>query len=183
MKISDNLGPDHAAIVARDRAIVARETARLRTTDSTRVRTTDPAHSQMAWKGSGRFRDTVLHAEPAAHNPNMVHRAWGGNLKAELKAMSATDRAKALDHLRSVLDDFASSIDDDPEALGSGATPESVDAANKAFWDGANKRVTRDATPRDATQARLQEMQRAQDEFWAKATAHQRTPAKEWGKG
>jgi hypothetical protein len=47
-----------------------------------------------------------------------------------------------------------------------------------------NRRFSRDAhLPTNDTQALTQKQQRADDSFWKAQTAHQRTPAKEWGKG
>lgn len=183
-----------AAIVARDAAIVARQ--KTRTTDA--VRTTDPAHSQLSWN-RGRFRDTILSAEPAAHNPAMRGRTWEGNLRTELGALSVADRKAALDAMRRVVRDYDNGMSNgtmgagaagsyvtmgDEPFIGSGADPQAVNDANRAYWDKANKHVTRDALPpRDACQAAIQDMQRAADEYWTAATAHQHAPAKEWGKG
>jgi hypothetical protein len=169
----------------------------VRTTDGARVLTVDPAYTQFSWKAKGRFRDTVLSAETTTRNPNMMGNNWVGDVKAQLDSMGTTDRYKALDALRSVLDDYEKSgnsrglmgsgpagshatVVDEP--LGSGADPQDVNDANKKFWDKANKFVTRDA-PANPTQAAIMQMQRANDAMWKQQTQHQRTPAKEWGKG
>jgi hypothetical protein len=154
MKINDNLGPEHAASVARDRAIVDRETARIRTTD-TRLRTTDPASSQFAWKGRGRFRDTVLSAETTPRNPDMFGNAWQGDPKSE-------------------------------GSFAAGASPEDLNEANRKFWDDMaenNMPARPEGVAANDTQAKVQAMQRANDEFWKQQTSHQRTPARQWGKG
>lgn len=193
-----------AASVARDAAIVARE--KIRTTDAQRIRTTDPAASQFSWKGRGRFRDTVLSAETTPRNPNIVDRAWSSNIKAELASLSATDRAKALDAMRRVLDDYAieqggfssgslrpgnagslgtGAADERPEQefnVGSTATPDDLNAANRQYWDRANKR-THDAPPHDATAAAIQGINDANRQYWQRQTAHQANPRREWGKG
>jgi hypothetical protein len=168
----------------------------IRTIDG-RTRTTDPAHSQLAWKSNqqrGRFRDTMIYAESPAHNPGVFYNAWIGDLRAKLGLLSATDRAKALDAMRRVLDDEVVRAGDPEEGtgaadelnVGAGADPQDVNDANKKFWDAMakNNTVTRDsAPPRDATQAAIQNMQRANDSYWAQQTAHQHRPEREWGKG
>jgi hypothetical protein len=198
MKIDNRLTAERAAMVARDRAIVMRERARTaRTTDG--IRTTDPAPSKFAWKGRGRFRDTVLSAETTQRNPNMLGSiVWNGDVKAQLDRifdrMSVGDRKKALDHYANKMNEGSgtmregnagslATVGDEP-FIGSGADPQDVNDANRRYWDSANKHVTRDtAPPRDATQAAIQTMQRANDEYYAKQTAWQRRPEREWGKG
>jgi hypothetical protein len=202
MRIDYSSLPAHRAIVAKNAAIVARAKARAsaRTTDA--VRTTDPVHSQLAWKSKqqrGRFRDTILSAEPTAHNANMMGNRWVGDLKVQLDALSTADRKTALDAMRRVLDDYAQNMErgtmrpgnsgslaTDEPFLGSGATPQDVMDAQKNFWDDVanNSLAARDSTPpRDATGLQIQAIARANDQFWKAQTAHQRTPAKEWGKG
>jgi hypothetical protein len=62
-------------------------------------------------------------------------------------------------------------------------TGDAINAANAKLWANNGKPNTLDAKPRDATRALIQKTQRANDQFWAAKTAHQRTPPKEWGKG
>jgi hypothetical protein len=60
-------------------------------------------------------------------------------------------------------------------------TGDAINAANAKAW--ANAKFVTDAVPRDAMAAKIQDMNRSNADFWAKQTAHQRTPPKEWGKG
>jgi hypothetical protein len=175
MKISD--ATTHDAIVARNAAIVATERGRKRRVEG-----------QLSWNArsqSLRFRDTVLSAEPTARNPDMMGKAWVGNLKAELAGMSVKDRKAALDVMRQVLDGFESSTGGPAGSFSAGADPAEINDAMRAHWDDVAKRnMTRDrAPPRDVTQAGIKDVQRANDEYWHRATAHQRTPAREYGKG
>ena len=145
--------------------------------------------------------DTVLSAETTQRNPNMHGNNRVGDIKDKLgpllDSLSVADRKMALDSLRKFADEYENqgtsagimgagpagshaTVVDEP--LGSGADPQDVNDANRKFWDKANKFVTRDA-PANDTQVQVQKMQKANDAFWGKATAHQRTPAKEWGKG
>jgi hypothetical protein len=179
MKINDR---PTAAIVARNAAIVARETARrVRTVDS--VRTTDPAASHpMIYKR--RTRDTWLNAEALPRNPEMFGRRWIGVFTAELEAMSAKDRATALDALHRVLDDYANgstmasgsmnqgdfgqlSTANRPEQVfdvGSGVLPEDINRANDAFY---SKRSTTDRAAELSTRATPDSIMAAQGKFWA----------------
>jgi hypothetical protein len=150
--------------------------------------------------------DTVLSAETTRHNPNMMgSKNWAGDIKEKLSplldSLSVADRKVALDSLRRFADDYenqgtsagimgagpagshATVVDDDDPYVGMGADPQSINDANRKAWDKANKFVTRDARPRNLIEASVQQMQRANDEYWSKQTQHQRTPAKEWGKG
>jgi hypothetical protein len=181
------------------------------TTDAA-MRTTDPAPASrwLSWRGRGRFRDdnTLITPIGTPKNPGLFGRSpspWDGysKIKEQLDSMSVTDRANTL---RRIADDYGNSPGtglspgsmrpgnagslttgaDDESFLGSGATPTDVMDANKKFWDdmAKNNVASRDSTPpRDATGLQIQAMQRANDAFWKAQTAHQRTPAKEWGKG
>jgi hypothetical protein len=173
--MNDNLGPQHAAIVARDAAIVARERARpaIRTTDAKfytgtgdplppQVRATKRAASPIAnrWRFSDgaaiRTRDMLLSAEPTSRNPDMMGSTnWNGDPKPE-------------------------------GSFAAGASPEEVNDANKKYWDEmaeSNMPDRPEAVAASDTQATLHKMQKANDSFWRGQTAHQRTPAKVWGKG
>jgi hypothetical protein len=220
MKIDYNSLPAHRATVARDAAIVARYKARRIPTTDGAVRTTDPVHSQLAWKSKqqrGKFRDShtrdvwiTAEGPNSKHiatpkNENMMGRTWQGDLTSELDALSAADRQTALDAMRKVLDDYGQSLergtmrpdnfgslstvgDERPEQVfnvGPTATPDDINAANAAaVKDGVWKpRATLDVTPRNAEQAQLQIINSENAAFWAKQTAHQASPRREWGRG
>lgn len=153
MKIDYSSLPAHRAIVARNAAIVA--LAKARTTDA--IRTTDPAHSHpMIYKRRSSARDTVLSAETTPRNPDMMGSAnWSGETKSK-------------------------------GSFAAGASPEDLNDANKKFWDdmAANNMPERpESVAANETQDAINKIQRANDSFWKQQTAHQRTPARQWGKG
>lgn len=189
--------------ITRTRMISPTEAVAMLQRSIDKIRTTDaaPASRWLSWKGRGRFRDTLVSAEPTSKNPAMLGRVWEGDLVAQLDALSTADRKVALDAMRRVLDDYAqgaerglmrpgnsgslATVGDEPY-VGSGAEPGNINDANKKFWDdmASNNLASRDSTPpRDATGVQIQSMQRANDAYWKAATAYQRTPPKEWGKG
>jgi hypothetical protein len=181
MKINDNLGPEHAAIVARDRAIIAREKARpsIQTRDAKfYTGTGDPlppqvritrktVDSQLSWKRNGKFRDTVVSTPTPAELA-----AWA----ARMAEMSGFDGGWT-------------TPDGNIRTSGSfaaGASAEQVQDAMKKYWDEMaeeNMGTRPEVTPANDTQAAIQKMQRANDAMWKSETAHQRTAPKEWGKG
>jgi|SRR5580658_95172 hypothetical protein len=154
-----------------------------------------------------RFRttDALLSAETTAHNAAMMGRTWVGNIRSRLEALSATDRSIALDELQRGLAAYGQSMHSGTMRpnnfgslgtggieraeqvfdVGSGAEPDDINAANKAFWaDGANRSAARVLPqPRDREAGLIASMQRANDAFWQQATAHQKSPERQWGKG
>jgi hypothetical protein len=146
-------------------------------------------------------RDTLLAAEATLKNPAMLGRVWAGDVTARISKLSASDRVIALDEAQRALASYGQSIHASgtmragpagslatsrPEmefAIGTDATPDDLNSANRAFWaDGANRSPTRDVPP-GGDAAAIAAMQRANDAFWKQQTAHQKPVRREWGKG
>jgi hypothetical protein len=159
-----------------------------------RIRTTDAAR---------RSRDTLLSAETTARNPAMLGRVWAGDVAARISELSSADRAIALDEAQRALAAYGQRIHasgtmgpgnagslatDRPEMefnVSTDATPEDLNGAAKTFWDRANRSVTRDVVPpRGGTgPVSIDDINNANRDFWQRQTAHQKAPAREWGKG
>jgi hypothetical protein len=122
-----------------------------------RIRTTDAA---------GRSRDTWLHAEPAAKNPQMMGRRWAGEFVAQLDKLGTTDRRTAIDAMRRILDGYDNGVasgemevngfgalaTDRPEKefdLSTTATGDDINGANSMAWDGRQRTSDRLALARD----------------------------------
>jgi hypothetical protein len=75
------------------------------------------------------------------------------------------------------------SLDESPdESLGSGATPQAVNDANRKFW--ADHQWNPNATHVTRSGATsIADINRANSDFWAKETRHQTPVKREWGRG
>jgi hypothetical protein len=178
---------------------------------TTRIRTTDAAVKTTAnrWLSWRRTRDTLITAESPAKNPGALgHMTWQGDLQpvgaAVTAVIDALRRVKDKAQFSSAYARVVCAIADanyaadatpdepnrpekefggstDENFMGSGATPSSVDAVNKAFWTKDrvwNPNATRDSAPRGRAATSIEDIQRQQDEYWAKQTQHQ-----QWGRG
>ena len=153
-------------------------------------------------------RDTLLAAERLTRNPAMLGRVWAGDFTARIGELSSSsDRAIAIDEAQRALAAYGQSLhagstlrpgnagslgtgaDLRPEEvfdIGPGADPADINSANKMFWaDRAPRTATRDVPPpRGGCHAvSIDAINEANRAFWARQTAHQKSPDRQWGKG
>lgn len=148
-------------------------------------------------------KDSLLWAAPQEKNPNILGKAWVGDIVGKLHAMDRKTARATLSVMRDALAQYGEQIgvEADPGAagslssspsrpeqefsLGADTDPTTINFANTDFW---TKRLDRSGTrdhtgPGLSTKATPSSINQANSDFWDAARKEQATVGRSWGRG